>query len=31
LREQINFQSDDDKARFVLNQHLSWIFIVLAY
>jgi len=28
---QVNFQCDDDEVRFVLDQHLSWIFIVLAH
>jgi hypothetical protein len=30
MREQVNFQWDDDEVRFVLDQHmLSWISIVL--
>jgi hypothetical protein len=30
-REEVNFQWDDDEVCFVLDQHPSWIFIVLAH
>ena len=30
-REQVNLKWDDDEVRFVLDQLLSWIFIVLAH
>ena len=30
-QEQVNFQWDDEELHFVLDQHLSWIFKVLAH